>query len=87
MQKVNNIPTMVSLPKKPLTNLQIELLKFLSLELTDTEAEKVSKLLIEILRERLDNEIDKTWVERGYTQATMEQWLREHLRTPYTENV
>jgi hypothetical protein len=87
LQSPIELAPLVQLPKKPLTNLQLELLKFFSLELNEDEMDKLRKLLLDIIVERLDTEVDKVWEERGYTEETVNEWLHTHMRTPYREQV
>lgn len=66
-----------------ITNLQKELMKIFSLELTEQELYEVRNMLAKYFADRASIEMDKLWKERGYTQETINEWLNEHLRTPY----
>jgi hypothetical protein len=69
--------------KKPLTNVQLEILRVFSLALPEEDIQKIQEFVIDLIVERLQDAVDKDWEERGYTAETAQQWLREHMRTPY----
>lgn len=62
---------------KPLTNLQLELLKLYSLELSEEQLLEVKRLLANYFAEQASDEMDRLWEERGWSDKTMEQWLSE----------
>ena len=69
--------------KPPLTNVQLELLKAFSLNLPEADLKKIQDLITHLIYERLQDETDALWEERGYTNETMQEWLHAHDRTPY----
>jgi hypothetical protein len=66
-----------------LTNLQLELLKIFSRDLPDEELLEIKNILSAYFAEKATKEMDRLWDEKGWTQETMQQWLNEHMRTPY----
>lgn len=60
-----------------LTNAQLELLKLFSRPMTDEEVKELRTVLATHYAKKATEEIDRLWDERGYTQETMDQWLRE----------
>jgi len=60
---------------KPLTNLQLELLRLFSLELSDEELRDVRRLLAQYFAERATEEMDRLWEEQGWTKETIQEWL------------
>lgn len=66
-----------------LTNLQLELLKIFSYQLNSTQLMDIKKLLSNYFAEQATSEIDKLWEEKNWNQDTMNNWSKEHLRTPY----
>jgi len=66
-----------------LSNLQLELLKLFSRNISDEQLLEIKEILSAYFAELATREMDKLWEEKGWTQETMEQWLREHMRTPY----
>lgn len=70
-----------------LTNLQQELLRVFSMNLSDLELQKIRLYISQVLLERAHDAADQMWEERGYTQETMEEWLQNHDRTPYHSNL
>jgi hypothetical protein len=61
----------------PLTNLQLELLKLYSLELTEAELIEVKHVLARHFANRLNQRVEKIWQDKGLTANDMEQWLNE----------
>ncbi len=66
----------------PLNEVQVSLLK-LTENLNEVELLELKKLLIAYKAERLAKLTDQVWDEKGWTQETMNQFLKSHLRTPY----
>ena len=48
-----------------------------------TPNQLLKKAMLDFQIERMHEAVDKAWEERGYTQETMDGWLKEHMRTPY----
>lgn len=69
--------------KDQITNLQRELMKVFSYDVTKEELEDIRDMLSNYFAERATREMDKLWDERGWSNDTMEGWLKEHKRTPY----
>jgi hypothetical protein len=59
------------------SNAQLEILKVFASNLSDKEMEDLHKTLMQFRAERLYAEVDRIWVERGYTAETMEEWLND----------
>jgi hypothetical protein len=64
--------------KNRLTNLQLELLKLFQFQLNDDQLVEIKNLLSRYFAERASNAMDKLWEEKGWTNETMENWLKEH---------
>ena len=63
--------------EKPLTNLQVELLKLYSTDLTDKELLEVSEWLSKFLMKQARKQATKIWDEKGYDEKTVEQILQK----------
>ena len=61
---------------KPLTNLQRELLNIYSIELPEAQLPEIRELLARYFADKTSDEMDRLWQEQGWTQETMEQWLK-----------
>lgn len=61
----------------PLTNVQLELLKLYSLDLSDAELLDVKRVLARHFASRLTTHVDAICQEKGYTADDMESWLEE----------
>lgn len=66
-----------------LTNLQLELLKIFSFKLTDQQLIEIRNLLANYFAQRVDEEFEKVWKEKGYSSDIIHEWANEHMRTPY----
>ena len=69
--------------EKGLTNLQLELLKLFSFNLNDQQIKEIRVLLSRYFAEKVTQEMDQLWESKNWTNETMEQWSKEHLRTKY----
>ena len=65
------------IPDKPLTNLQLELLKLYSMELSEEQLKDVQRLLASYFAKQASDEMGRLWGERGWNEETMEAWLAE----------
>jgi hypothetical protein len=66
----------------PLNELQISLLR-LSENLSEQELLELRKRIIDYKAKRLVQLADKVWDEKGWTEETMQGFLKTHMRTPY----
>jgi hypothetical protein len=66
---------------KGLTNLQLELLKIFSIPLQEEQIKEIRVLLCQYFADKVTEEMDRLWDERGWTQETMEEWANEHMRS------
>ncbi len=61
---------------KPLTNLQLELLKIYSFGITDEQLLEVKDVLSRYFADKATEEMDRLWDEKGWTNDTMDEWLK-----------
>ncbi len=66
-----------------LSNLQLELLKIFSFNVSEEQLDDIKKMLSQYFAEKASDEMDKLWEERGWNNDTMDKWLEERMRTPY----
>ena len=66
---------------KGLTNLQLELLKIFSIPLQEEQIKEIRVLLCQYFADKVTEEMDRLWDERGWTQETMQEWANEHMRS------
>jgi len=69
--------------KQPLTNLQLELLRVFSREVSEKELLEIRQLLAQYFAEKAMDLADKSWEEKGYTEEDEDRFLEGHERTPY----
>jgi len=68
-----------------LTNLQLELLKLFSFQVNENQLTEIRDILTKYFADQATAEMDKLWTEKQWTNETMDNWVNEHLRTPYKE--
>lgn len=61
----------------PLTNLQLEILKVFSLQLTQAELMDIRTVLARHFADRLTQRVDHIWQTKGLTPQDMDSWLNE----------
>ena len=66
-----------------LTNLQLELLKLYSFNISDNQLKDIKKLMADYFAKQIDSEMDYLWQEKGWDQSTIKKWKNTHMRTPY----
>ena len=62
---------------KPLSSLQLELLKLYSTEVTPEELLDIKRLLAGYFGRKAVQSADRVWSDRGLTDDDMDEWLRE----------
>ncbi|WP_295800811.1 hypothetical protein [Mucilaginibacter sp.] len=63
-----------------LTNVQLELLKLFQYNLPEKQLVEIKNILAKYFAKSATDEMDKLWDENGWTNETMEEWAKEHLR-------
>ena len=74
---------MVTVQKK-LSNLQIELLKVFTYDLSNEQLLEIKTLLANYFAEKATDRMDELWEKNGWTADTMREWGNEHMRTQIT---
>lgn len=62
------------------TPLQLELLRMFSRNPTEQELTDIKNLIACYYADKASDEMDRLWEERGYTDETMQEWAKEHMR-------
>jgi hypothetical protein len=63
-----------------LNNAQLEILKLFRNDQPEEELREIRSLLIAYLGNKVTQEADKAFVEKGYGTTVFEKWKREHFR-------
>lgn len=67
---------------KPLSNLQLELLKLYSQNLSDEDLVAVQRMLARFFADRASDEMDRLWEDKGWSNETMDEWLSDPDEQP-----
>lgn len=65
---------------QPLTNVQLELLKAFSHQLSDSDLIDLRKVLVSFFAERLVRQADKLWDEKGFSDKDVDKMLNTKMR-------
>ena len=60
---------------KPLTNLQLELIKLFSLDLAEDELIEIRRMLSKYFADKASDEMDRLWEKNNWSDETMDNWL------------
>lgn len=60
-----------------LTELQLQLLKLFSREISQDELLEIKRMLSDYFAGKLTAEADKLWDEKGLTNEDMDKWLKD----------
>lgn len=66
-----------------LTNLQLELLKIFSREISDSDLIELKEVIAQFFARKLIESANKSWKEKGWTEDKINELLNTHLRTSY----
>jgi hypothetical protein len=67
----------------PFTEAQIELLSLFKVKLNQTDMKELRQLLLDFKFRKLQETIEETTVEKGYTESDFDKMQQEHNRTSY----
>lgn len=60
---------------KPLSNLQLEIIKLFNYELSETDLIELKRVLANHFAEKASDEMDKLWEKKNWSDETMDNWL------------
>ena len=63
--------------QKPMSNIQLELLKLYSINISDEELLEIKNILAQHFAKKTVEAANKIWDGRGYTNELMDEWLNE----------
>ena len=67
---------MLTIPQ-PLSNIQLELLKVYLAGVPDEWLAEIREMLARYMLEKARDEADKVWQAKGYSEKTIEKWLKQ----------
>lgn len=67
----------------PLSNLQLELLKIFSHNLSESEIKEVKDLLLDYFSKKAISEADEIWEKENWDEKKIQSILRDSERTKY----
>lgn len=62
---------------------QLKIMQMLSYIKTQEELEELQNVISNYFAKKVDDEMDKLWEQGIIDEQTIEQWGKEHMRTPY----
>lgn len=68
------------LESKKLSNLQLELLKVFSYELSEEQLSEIRNLLANYFAKKASDQMDLLWEQNNWSEETMNEWGKEHMR-------
>lgn len=68
---------------KPLTNLQVELLKSFNFEIDEDQLREIKQMLVDYFAKKVTDGVDELFEDKGWDDGKLEEWSEEHMRTPY----
>ncbi|MEM1320313.1 MAG: hypothetical protein AAGG75_08650 [Bacteroidota bacterium] len=72
-------------PKK-LSNIQLELLKMFSLDLSEEQLKEIKDLLSKYFADKITDQMDQLFEENNWGEEQIEKWAQEHMRTKYKDS-
>ena len=68
---------------KPLTNLQIEILKSFNYDIDDNQLKEIRQMLIDYFAKKVSDGVDQLFEDNQWDDSKLDEWSNEHMRTPY----
>ena len=69
----------------PFTPFQIEMLELISRVTSEAEMRDIRRMLGQYFAKQAEDAIDRLWEEGVLNDGVMEEWKKEHMRTPYKQ--
>jgi len=66
-----------------LSNLQLELLKIFSFDISDEQLLEIKSILVNYFADKITNDIDQLFEDEGWGLEKIEEWSKEHMRTQH----
>ena len=70
---------------RKLSNIQLELLKLFSVDLSEDQLKEIKELLTNYFADKVTSEMDKLFEENGWGDDKISAWSKEHMRTKYED--
>ena len=70
---------------KKLSNIQLELLKIFSVDLSEEQLKEIKALLVNYFADKVTSDMDQLFEEKNWGEEQIEQWANEHMRTKYED--
>jgi len=70
---------------RKLSNIQLELLKVFSIDLSEEQLREIKELLSKYFADKITVEMDKLFEENDWGEGQIEIWSKEHMRTEYKD--
>lgn len=64
-----------------LSNLQLELLKIYSFNISNNQLLEIKSILSKYFANRISEDIDNLFEEKGWNENKIKEWSKEHMRT------
>ena len=74
-----------TLQSTPFTPFQIEMLELISRVTSEAEMRDIRRMLGQYFAKQAEDAIDRLWDEGVLNDGVMEEWKKEHMRTPYKQ--
>ncbi len=68
---------------KKLSNLQLEILRVFSFELSEEQLLEIRKLLADYFAKKVSSEMDSFFEKNQWGEEKIEEWSKEHMRAKY----
>lgn len=66
-----------------LSNIQLELLKVFSFDLSEEQLKEIKDLLSNYFADKITSQMDQLFDENNWGEEQIEKWSNEHMRTKY----
>ncbi len=66
-----------------LTNLQLELLKIFSFDISEDQINDIRSLLAHYFADKVTEDMDNLFKSNDWGNEKIEEWAQEHMRTEY----
>ena len=68
---------------RKLSNVQLEILKLFSIDLSEVQLKEIKELLSNYFADKITNQMDDLFAAKDWKEDQIDKWSNEHMRTSY----
>lgn len=72
---------------KKLSNIQLELLKIFSFDLSEKQINEIKVILTKYFADNISDQMDELFKDKNWGEDQIERWSKEHMKSKYIKPI